>query len=53
MEGTNFIKSDTGEIKIDSTEVCGRWREYFKVLLNRENEANLMWWKRLRGLCMR
>ena len=26
VEGTNFIKSDTGEIKIEATEVCGsRW----------------------------
>ena len=39
VEGTNFIKSDTGEIKIQATEVCGRWREYFEVLLNGENES--------------
>ena len=39
VEGTNFIKSDTGEIKIEATEVCGRWREYFVVLLNGENES--------------
>ena len=26
VEGTNFIKSDIGEIKIEATEVCGRWR---------------------------
>ena len=24
VEGTKFIKSDTGEIKIEATEVCGR-----------------------------
>ena len=40
VEGTNFIKSDTGEIKVEVTEVCGRWREYFEVLLNGENESN-------------
>ena len=39
VEGTNFIKSDTGEIKIEATEVCVRWREYFEVLLNGENES--------------
>ena len=39
MEGTNFVKSNTGEIKIEATEVCGRWREYFEVLLNGENES--------------
>ena len=26
-------------IKIEATEVCGRWREYFEVLLNGENES--------------
>ena len=31
VEGTNLIKSDRGEIKIEVTEVCGRWREYFEV----------------------
>ena len=39
LEFLNFIKSDTGEIKIEATEVCGRWREYFEVLLNGENES--------------
>ena len=39
VDGTNLIKSDTGEIKIQATEVCGRWREYFEVLLNGENES--------------
>ena len=39
MEGTNFIKSDTGESKIEATEVCGRRREYFEVLLIMENES--------------
>ena len=39
VEGTNFIKSNTAEIKIKATEVCGRWREYFEVLLNGENES--------------
>ena len=39
VEGTNFIKSDTSEIKIEATEVCGRWREYFQVLLNGENKS--------------
>ena len=39
VKGTNFIKSETGEIKIEATEVCGRWREYFEVLLNGENES--------------
>ena len=39
VEGTNFIKSDTGEIKIEATEVCERWRVYFEVLLNGENES--------------
>ena len=53
VEGTNFIKSATGKFKIEATEVCGRWREYFEVLLNGENESDLMWWKLLRGLCMR
>ena len=53
MEGTNVIKSNTGEIKIEATEVCKRWREYFEVLLNGKLKANLMEWKLLRGLCMR
>ena len=39
VEGTNFMKSDTGEIKIEATEVCGRWRKYFDVLLYGENEG--------------
>ena len=32
-------RSDTGEIKIEATEVCGRWMEYFEVLLNEKNES--------------
>ena len=28
VEGTNFIKSNTGEIKIEAIEVCGRLRDY-------------------------
>ena len=39
--GTNFIKSDTGEIKVQGDEVCERWKECFKALLNGENESEL------------
>ena len=39
MDGTNFIKSDTGEIKVERAAVCGRWKEYFDALLNGENES--------------
>ena len=41
MDGTNFIKSDTGEIKIERAEVCGRFKEYFEALLNAENVSEL------------
>ena len=41
VDGTNFIKSDTGEIKVEGAEVCGRWKEYFAAFLNWENVSEL------------
>ena len=41
VDVTNFIKSDTGKIKVEGAEVCGRWKEYFETLLNGENESEL------------
>ena len=38
VDGTNCVKSHTGEIKVEGAEVCGRWKEYFEALLNGENE---------------
>ena len=40
--GTNFIKSDTGEIKVEGAEVCERWKEYFEALLNGESELEMV-----------
>ena len=39
--GTNFIKNDTGEMKVEEAEVCERWKECFEALLNGENESEL------------
>ena len=41
VDGTNFIKSDTGEIKVEGAEVCGSWKEYFEPPQNGENESEL------------
>ena len=41
VDGTNVIKSDTGETKVEGAVVCERWKEYFEALLNGENESEL------------
>ena len=41
MQGTNFFKSDTGEIKVEGVKICGSWTEYFEVLLSWDNDREL------------
>ena len=41
VQGSNFIKDETGAIKIEDTGVQDRWRRYFSVLLNDENENDI------------
>ena len=50
VDGTNFKKSNKGEIKFEGPEVCGRWMEYFEALLNVENGGELEVVKAVDGL---
>ncbi len=39
--GAKYIMDERGDIKIQKEEIMGRWRSYFKDLLNEENEHHL------------
>ena len=34
------MKGDNGELLVSEEQISGRWREYFEMLLNEENEWN-------------
>jgi hypothetical protein len=39
--GTNFIKDENGNIRIEEEDVREQWRGYFQTLLNEENDYEL------------
>ena len=41
VKGTKFIRDERGDILVEQADILDRWRQYFCLLLNKENEYRI------------
>ena len=41
ITGGKYVKDSKGEVKVEEKEILERWKEYFRNLLNEQNEYQM------------